>query len=148
MDIRPYEPRDRDACLAIFDSLTPAFLDTSARPHFEAWLDDPSGPFFVLEHDDVRVGCGGYTVDATEATLHWGMVRADCQGKGIGRFLLMYRVREIGRTGNVAMILAHSPAPSVGFFEKQGFRANGISIPSSLPGTPLTRLSKKLTVCP
>jgi N-acetylglutamate synthase-like GNAT family acetyltransferase len=137
MDIRPYEPGDRASCLSVFDSLTPSLLDATARPVFESWLDRPDNKYFVMEHEETVVGCGGYSLspDQSTATLRWGMIRADAQKMGLGRFLLMYRIREIGKAGTVGVVFAHPPRPSAGFFEKQGFRVNGVE------------LVKKLTVC-
>jgi len=140
MDVRPYAAHDRAACVAVFDSLTPALLDANVRPQFESWLENPSGPYFVMEHDGSIVGCGGYTLspDGATATLEWGMIRADTQKVGLGRFLLMYRIREIGGHGTVAIVLANPPHASAGFFEKQGFHRGNAD--------PETYI-KKLTVC-
>jgi N-acetylglutamate synthase-like GNAT family acetyltransferase len=140
MDIKPYQPRDRAACLDVFRSLTPALLEPSALPIFESWLDSAAGPYFVMEQEDSVVGCGGYSLspDRTIATLQWGMVRNSSQRMGLGRFLLMYRIREIGKEGTVGIVLAHPPKPSAGFFQKQGFRADGSD----------GALIRKLTVCP
>jgi GNAT superfamily N-acetyltransferase len=149
MDIRPYERRDRTSCLGVFNSLTPALLDSCALPPFEAWLDHAASPYFVMEHEETIVGCGGYSLspDKNAATLRWGMVRSSFQRMGFGRFLLLYRVREIGREGTVGVVLAHSPRPSVGFFEKQGFRANGVRTDACTPGVNAVELIKNLTVC-
>ena len=150
MDIRPYEPRDRASCLGVFASLTPGLLAPPALPLFEAWLDHPDGPYFVMDHDESVVGCGGYSLssDQSTATLRWGMIRDSSQKMGLGRLLLMYRIREIGRAGTVGLVLAHSPQPSAGFFEKQGFRVNGIATDAFAPGVAGIELIKKLTVCP
>jgi hypothetical protein len=56
--------------------------------------------------------------------------------------MLMYRIREIGRAGTVGVVFAHSPQPSAGFFEKQGFRVNGIATDAfalALPGSNWSR---------
>jgi GNAT superfamily N-acetyltransferase len=150
MDVRPYEPRDRSSCLEVFDSLTPELLDSCARPLFESWLDQAAGPYFVMEHEESVVGCGGYALspDQSTATLCWGMVRRSSQKVGLGRFLLMYRIREIGKEGKVGVVVAHSPRPSVGFFLKQGFRVNGTENEAHGQGIELIELVKKLTVCP
>jgi GNAT superfamily N-acetyltransferase len=150
MDIRQYEPRDRACCLRVFGSLTPAQLNAAALPLFEGWLDRADGPYFVMEHEESVVGCGGYSLspDQSIATLRWGMVLHSSQKMGLGRFLLMYRIREIGRKGTVGTVLAHSPRPSAGFFEKQGFRVNGIGKDAYAPGMDQIELIKKLTVCP
>jgi N-acetylglutamate synthase-like GNAT family acetyltransferase len=143
MDVRPYQPSDRPACLAVFHSLIPALLDPATLPLFEAWLEKPAGPYFVMEHEDSVVGCGGYSFspDETAATLQWGMVHRNSQKQGLGRFLLLYRIREIGKAGTASLVFAHPPRPSAGFFEKQGCRVNA-------PGPDRVELIKKLTVCP
>jgi N-acetylglutamate synthase-like GNAT family acetyltransferase len=133
----------------VFDSLPPTLLDASARVLFESWLDLAEGPYFVMEHEESVVGCGGYSFspDQSIATLRWGMIRDSSQKMGLGRFLLMYRIREIGKEGTVGVVFAHSPRPSAGFFEKQGFRMNGTSPDACAPGVIGIELIKKLTVC-
>jgi [ribosomal protein S18]-alanine N-acetyltransferase len=149
MDIRRYEPGDRASCLSVLDSLTPTLLDSTARPLFESWLDRNDGQYFVMEHNGTVVGCGGYSLslDQSTATLRWGMIGNSSQKMGLGRFLLMYRIREIGKTGTVGVVVAHSPRQSAGFFEKQGFRMNGIASDAYSPGVAGVELFKKLTVC-
>jgi GNAT superfamily N-acetyltransferase len=143
MDIRPYEPRDRAPCIEVFNSLTPTQLNRAALPELESWLDQPAGPFFVMEHDEAITGCGGYSFspDQTSATLQWGMVHRRSQRMGLGRYLLLYRIREIGRRGTAGIVLARSPQASASFYEKQGFRVNRIEIDR-------VELIMKLTVCP
>jgi GNAT superfamily N-acetyltransferase len=150
MDVRPYEPLDRVACLGVFDSLTPGLLDSATRPFFEAWLDEAVGGYFVMEHEESIVGCGGYSFspDRKIATLRWGMVRRSSQKMGLGRFLLMYRIREIGRAGTAGLVLAHTPRPSVVFYEKQGFRVNRTEKEERPPEFDCVEMIKKLTVCP
>jgi N-acetylglutamate synthase-like GNAT family acetyltransferase len=124
-------------------SLIPGLLDPAVLPPFEAWLEKPAGPYFVMEHEESVVGCGGYAFspDGTAAMLQWGMVHRNAQKMGLGRFLLLYRIREIGKAGTAGLVFAKAPRPSAGFFEKQGFRVNGIE-------KDLVELIKKLTVCP
>jgi N-acetylglutamate synthase-like GNAT family acetyltransferase len=128
----------------------PTLLTLSDLPLFESWLDRPAGPYFVMEHEESIVGCGGYSIshDQTTATLRWGLVRHNSQSMGLGRFLLMYRIREIGKAGPVGLVFAYSPQPSVGFFMKQGFRVNGIEKDASATGVDRIELIRKLTVCP
>jgi [ribosomal protein S18]-alanine N-acetyltransferase len=150
VDTRLCEPSDRVACLDVFDSLTPALLDSTARPLFESWLDSAVGMYFVMEHEKLIVGCGGFSFspDQNIATLRWGMIRSNYQKMGLGRFLLMYRIREIGRTDTASLVLAHPPRQSANFYEKQGFRVNGIEREGCTPGIDCVEMIKKLTVCP
>ena len=101
MDVRPYLPVDRDLCLAVFDSNTPDFFESHSRRDFEKFLDCPGGPYFVMEHDGAIIGCGGYSVEDEKAParLVWGMVRRDWRRQGLGRFLLLFRLREITKKG-------------------------------------------------
>jgi GNAT superfamily N-acetyltransferase len=129
MDIRSYQAADRDACLEIFDSN----FDNARRPEFERFLDSPGGPYFVMDHEGVIAGCGGYTGE----TLVWGMIRRDFQKLGLGRFLLMYRLRQLE---GVPMVRLEAPPSAVPFFGKQGFRIAG----ESLTGIAMV---KKMNVC-
>ena len=149
MDVKPYQNSDRAACLAVFESLTPAFIGSAARSYFEQWLDKSEGAYFVLEHEESIVGCGGYllSVDRTGAVLRWGMIRSDSRNLGLGRYLLMYRIREIGKEGTVDTVVADVPHPSVSFYEKQGFRVHEAPIDGFTPGGDWRRVVKRLTVC-
>src|SRR5260370_24387146 len=101
MDVRPYQSSDRDACLALFDSNVRRFFEALERGGFESFLDAPDCSYFVMEHEGAVLGCGGYAMaDEGSASLTWGMVRADSQGMGLGRYLLMFRLREIGKVAN------------------------------------------------
>jgi N-acetylglutamate synthase-like GNAT family acetyltransferase len=137
MDVRRYLPTDRIACLSIFDSNRAA-----GRAGFEKFLEAPEGPYFVMEHDGGIVGCGGYTVDAESrlATLVWGMIRRDSHGQGLGRFLLMFRLREIGKLGGIERVRLETSQPAAKFFEGQGFKIVG-------PVNEGVEMVKKLTVC-
>lgn len=142
MEIRPYTPADREACLQVFDSNVPRYFDPAERADFALFLDTPPCPYFAMEHEGAVVGCGGYGIepDGKAAALAWGMVRADLHGQGLGRFLLMYRLREIGKAGRVELVRLHTTPAACGFYEKLGFRVTAEAR--------LIAMTKKLTVCP
>jgi N-acetylglutamate synthase-like GNAT family acetyltransferase len=141
MDVRPYWPADREACLAIFDSVGSP-IGFQERASFERFLERPEGPYFVMEQDGAVMACGGFEIapEAGLATLVWGMVRRDVQKQGLGRFLLMYRLREIGKLGGVQQVRVEVLREVAGFFEGQGFKAAGVV-------GERVELVKKLTVC-
>jgi len=124
MDVRPYLPADSDACLAVFDSNTPDFFRSHERPHFEEFLERPNCSYFVMGQDGAIAGCGGYflTEDKALARLVWGMVRRDWHRQGLGRFLLLFRLREITKAGGVQMVRLETSQHSAPFFESQGFK--------------------------
>lgn len=122
MDIRPYTPADRDACLTLFDSNAPTLLPASGRPAYAAFLDADGRAYFVAEADGEIVGGGGFTMEGGCARLQWGIVHRKWQRQGLGRFLLFYRLREITRRAEVQMVSLQSPRLAAPFFVNQGFR--------------------------
>lgn len=141
MDIRPYSAQDKAACLAVFDSNVPPFFDPAERAAFEEFLEAMPHPYFVMEHEGLVAGCGGYAIesDPTLASLTWGMVRRDLHGNGLGRFLLMFRLREIGGNPQVNRVRLSTAPAVVPFFEKLGFRV--------VAADGLVEMVKKLAVC-
>ena len=136
MEIRPYTTADRDACLAIFDSMLP---QDAGRGDLAVRLD-AGDPFFVAEHDGRIIGCGGFSVSGHAARLEWGMVHRDWHRQGLGRFLLFYRMKAIGQAGAIEMVSADVPRACADFYLKQGFRETGGDATRVL-------LAKRLAVC-
>jgi N-acetylglutamate synthase-like GNAT family acetyltransferase len=143
MDIRPYSHLDLDPCLAVFDSNSPRYLDASARRDFEEFLDQQGCPYFVMEHDGAIVGCGGFSIEPQQALarLLWGMIRFDSHKLGLGRYLLLFRLREITKAGGVQTVHLDAPQQSATFYEKQGFKVIG-------SGMNRVQMVMKLVVCP
>jgi N-acetylglutamate synthase-like GNAT family acetyltransferase len=135
MDPRPYTQADQPHCLEI--------CDPTERKSFEDFLATNPANYFVLEHNQQILGAGGYVLsgNATQANLVWGMIRKDLRGQGLGRFLLMYRLREIGKTNTVQTVRVSTTQPTAPFFEKQGFKIASVN-------QDRVELIKKLTVCP
>src|SRR5579863_9346104 len=128
MDVRPYSPAEKAACLAVFDSNMPRFFDSAERGPFEVFLDAPFCSYFVMEHDGAIVGCGGYAVEqeGSLASLVWGMVRSDLHQRGLGRFLVMFRLKEITKASGAQIVRLGTSQHTAGFFERLGFKVAGI----------------------
>ncbi|MDZ4802513.1 MAG: GNAT family N-acetyltransferase [Bryobacteraceae bacterium] len=152
MEVRPYVPADRDSCLALFDSNTPGPFHPQEREVFETWLSGNPTNYVVLEHEGVVVACGGYALPAagsTDARLTWGMVGRQWQGQGLGRFLLMYRLRELGKTAAIVQTVTVETTPeSAPFFASQGFRTVHVTKDGPGPGLDKTEMVRKISVCP
>ena len=119
MEIRSYAPADAAACLAVFDSYAPEPADHAA---FAAFLAAPVGAYLVMEHEGRIVACGGFTVAPPEARLTWGMVHRAAARQGLGRFLLLYRLKEIGKSAGVVFAGVSAPPALAGFYARQGFK--------------------------
>jgi ribosomal protein S18 acetylase RimI-like enzyme len=150
MDVRAYSPADRPACLAVFDSNTPQFFDPAERRDFETFLDAVDCSYFVMEHDGAIAGCGGYAIaeDTSLASLVWGMVRGDLHKLGFGRFLLLFRLREITKAGGVQLVRLSTSQHAAPFFQKQGFKVTSIRKDGYASGMDRVEMVMKLSVCP
>ena len=143
MDTRLYQDTDREACLAVFDTNLPDYFAAHERDKFSAFLQALPGPYFVMEHNDAVVACGGYALSSPlSARLTWGIVRREFHRQGLGRFLLLYRLRSLTRDHPaVEMVGLATTAQAAPFFESQGFRRAGTNADN------LIELIKRLTVC-
>lgn len=146
MTIRPYQPGDRAACLALFDSNVPEDFRPEERPEFEGFLDELPGPYLVVEDAGVIVGAGGYAREpgTRTATMCWGMVTRDRQGEGVGRVLLLERLARVRRDPDVAMVALHTSHRVRGFYERLGFSAERVVEDGLAPG--LHRVDMRLLV--
>ena len=142
METRPYTAADESACLSVFDSNVPDFFAAAERSEFEDCLRDPKCTYVVMEHAGELVGCGGYYVlpDRASARLAWGMVRRAFHKQGLGRFLLMYRMKEVTRLAPVQTVSLTTTPLAAGFFASQGFQA--VSVVGDR-----TEMIRKLAVC-
>ena len=144
MEVRAYSPNDRAACLGLFDSNRPHYFTDEERGQFEAFLAAPSGSYYVLENDGDLLGCGGFVSESEVGLvkLIWGLVRHDLHRRGLGKFLLFYRLREIGKLAGMTMVRVETAQQTVGFFEKAG----GFRVVTQGPDGRVTMV-KKLAVC-
>ena len=137
MDIRPYRDSDAAGCLAVFDS---NFDVVEQRHDFEAFLQSPTSACVVIEHQGDIIACGGYEVQGSAARLYWGMVRRDMQRQGLGRYLLLYQLKEIGNLPGIQFVHTIVPLPLARFYEKNGLKLQR-------EGDGLAELRMKLQVC-
>jgi GNAT superfamily N-acetyltransferase len=149
MNVRPYLAADRDACLGVFDSNTPDYFKLHERRQFEDFLEAPDSFYFVMEQEGAIAGCGGYfiTEDKARARLVWGMVRRDCHRQGLGRFLRLFRLREITKRGDVQMVSLETSQHSAPFFGSQGLKVVSVAKDGYAAGLDRVEMTMKLTVC-
>ena len=137
MDIvRPYEPRDRDACLDLFDSNVPVFFDLSVRAGFAEFLDAMRWPYQVIVRDDRIVACGGHAVEAdgTTAAQCWGMVDGRLHGGGLGRRLTEARIASARAVGGITAVRLDTSQHTEGFYRRFGFRVEAVTPDGFAPG--------------
>ncbi|HYC99025.1 GNAT family N-acetyltransferase [Brevundimonas sp.] len=137
MDVaRPYETRDREACLALFDGNCPRFFDASERAGYEAFLDGRDGPYQVIERDGRIVACGGHTMesDGRTVSLCWGMVEAGLHGAGLGTGLTRARLASARAAPGARTVRLETSQHTRGFYERFGFEAVRVRPDGFAPG--------------
>ncbi|MCC6538794.1 MAG: GNAT family N-acetyltransferase [Bryobacterales bacterium] len=151
MDIRLYQPTDREACFAMFDSNLPEYFAPAERDQLGVFLDNlPRGEYYVAEHEGAVIGSGGISLqdDGRPPRLSWGMVHRAWHKNGVGRLLLLYRLRQLSRLEPNAEFVAMNTTPiAQGFFEKLGFRATEVIPDGYGPGLDRVEMIKRLAVC-
>lgn len=149
---RDYQPGDKAACMALFDSNVPRYFDPSERPLFVDFLAAPPGRYFVLEHDGAVVGCGGYAHDSPDAdgtrpaTFSWGMVDNARHKMGLGQELAERRLAAIRAQANVDVVRLSTTPQITAFFARFGFVAGQIEKDGFAPGMDKVRMA--LTLAP
>jgi GNAT superfamily N-acetyltransferase len=136
--IRRYHPCDKSACLAIFDSNCPKYLDPSERADFEGFLNNealPSG-YLVLEKAGGIIACGGISLN-TETNVGWfcwGLVDRSFHKQGFGRQLTQARIDHAKTSFGIERLLLDTSQLTVGFYEKFGFRTVKVTKDGYGPG--------------
>ncbi len=126
--IRPYDPADKPALLALFDENTPPYFALHERDVFSGFLDEPQGEYLVVLRDQTIVACGGYWIvpGAPFAALSWLIVARQSQRQGYGRLLVETCLRDLRALERVEQVILETSQYSTSFFEKFGFSISGI----------------------
>lgn len=143
--IRSYHIGDKQDCLDIFDSSVPDFFDASERVLLSEFLDNPVGPYFVIEKDGTAIGSGGYRKeDRGQARFTWGMVHRDHHGEGLGRMMAEHRIGEIEKSGDFVELELFTTPKVAPFFEKFGFSVQKTIPDGFAPGMDQVQMIKRL----
>lgn len=150
LEIRPYQSADRDSCLALFDANLPGgYFAPHEREDYIDFLDGLDSPYFVMEHDGAVIGAGGFHIEENGAiaSFCWGQISPAFHRRGLGRLLVMYRLREIAKLPGISMVRLDTSQHTAAFFEKQGFHVVAIKKDGYAPGLDRVEMSKRLEVC-
>ncbi len=140
INIRPYTPADKPACMACFESNVPKWFTVEEIAEYSNFLDNygankmlkPNGistRFYVLELNGEIIGAGGFgdRFDTLTITLAWGHIHKDYHKKGFGKKLLEFRLNTIKALHPGHSVYIDTTQHSVGFYEKYGFKTTLIT---------------------
>jgi N-acetylglutamate synthase-like GNAT family acetyltransferase len=124
MPIRPFTLTDTPACVALMQSNSPEFFSADECADFESTLqnEDMDG-FYVLEEKGTVIACAGMWIQLEEdfASLYWVMVRRDLHGKGVGKIIVDYLLRDTRKHGDKIVVGLDTTENITGFYKKFGF---------------------------
>ena len=124
VSIRPFQPTDAEACIAVIRSNMPAYFSESDVEDFRSFLTELPGEYFVVEHADAVVACGGWADnDDDTCALTWGAVEAGLHRRGIGNALMKHRLGRIAEASERSILRIETTPEVAPFFERHGFRA-------------------------
>lgn len=136
MTDRSYDARDRDACLALFDSNAPTYFMAGERADFAAWLErmDPAS-YRVIERGGRVAACGGVAMepDGATASLCWGMVDGALHRQGLGRALTQARI-DAARALGATAVRCDTSQKTTAFYERFGFVVTAVQMDGYGPG--------------
>jgi GNAT superfamily N-acetyltransferase len=136
-NIRQYQTADRDRCRALWAELTEYHREIYDDPtiggenpglEFDEHLKK-AGPerIWVATDQDKIVGFTSLIINGEEAEIEPVIVCRDCRGKGLGRQLVDYVVKQAQQVG--VLCLSVKPVTrnraALAFFHRTGFRTLG-----------------------
>jgi predicted RNase H-like nuclease/N-acetylglutamate synthase-like GNAT family acetyltransferase len=139
VSLRPYEPADREPCLAVLRSNVPEFAAPHEEEDFARFLDRFAGwgaTYEVVLRDGEVVACGGLGYDAAkrEAAFCWGLVRRDLHRQGIGTRLALTRLAQLVDREDLDRVGLDTSQRTAPFFARFGFRDDKVTPDGYAPG--------------
>lgn len=121
--IRKYKSEDQVQVIALFRQNAPAYFSLDEEPDLIKYLNEEIEEYFVLEHNEEIIGCGGINFNLTEhkGIISWDIVSNKHHGKGIGSKLLKHRLDLLKQHKGVKTIIVRTSQHVFPFYEKHGF---------------------------
>ena len=120
VNFRSYSPKDKEACLAIFDANCPEFFAPNERSDYTEFLGSIPADYEVCLSGDSIVGALGLTgEDPKYKSINWILISPDSQGLGIGS-IFMNRAINLSRVAKLEHIKIAASHLSAPFFAKYG----------------------------
>ncbi|MCC4615915.1 GNAT family N-acetyltransferase [Xanthomonas campestris pv. asclepiadis] len=149
--IRPFQPLDFDACMALFDANVPAFFSAGERVDFAGFLIQyaTAWHYQLLERDNQIAGCAGYAIsaDGITASLCWGMVHPGLHRRGVGTQLLLARLDALRRMPDVRRVVLDTSQHTQQFYARFGFVVQQVTEDGYAPGLERWDMALDLQSC-
>ena len=145
--IRRYKTEDKNELIELIRLNTPQYFDPSEETDLSNYLDNELETYFVIEADHQIVGCGGinYEANATIGIISWDIIHPNYQGKGIGKKLLLHRIKVLKDNHQIKYIRVRTSQHTDKFYDKCGFKLEFITKDYWAKGFDLYQMNIDLT---
>jgi len=128
LSFRRFAPGDLPQCLEIYRLNEPGRFPEGVLEQYERVLSRQISYFLVAEKDGQILATGGmaYFLRRHTATLCFGLVHPEHQGRGIGTALLLARLALLNPKRRAYRVLIFAVDKSFGFYLRCGFATHGL----------------------
>lgn len=123
MQVRPYQPSDEGAVLALLRLNIPHFFAEAEADDFKKYLASEREDYFVMEQNEQIIGAGGinYFPTYNKARISWDFFHPDFHGKGFGSQLLQHRIEHVKNLKQYSLLEVRTSQLVYKFYQKNGF---------------------------
>lgn len=141
--VREFQPEDLEACVEIYRSNEPDYLDPAGLKAFVEFLAIGTSYYLVIEYDGDVIACGGLELvgDSDTAHLVHGMVHREYHRRGFGTTLLAARIALLETEDRPLELWLQTTRFSAPFYGRYGFALHAVS-----PGATKDRASVWLSI--
>lgn len=146
MIIRKYALFDRARIIELLHLNTPEYFSPDEEDDLIYYLDNFADNYFVVEDDDVIVGCGGFNLseDGETGKISWDIFDPQSQGKGFGGALTKFRIQRMKDIDGIKVISVRTSQLVYPFYEKFGLKLREIVKDYWAKGFDLYRLDEDI----
>lgn len=130
LDIRPYCTQDKEALKLVFQANTPLYFDKEEALDYVNYLQYELESYYVLVLDKQVIGAGGinYFPESQSARLSWDLLLPEHHGRGYGKALTLYRIKEVRQRRDVNQLIVRTSQLAYKFYQKMGFELEHVEV--------------------
>lgn len=124
MIIRKHTNSDRTRIIELLRLNTPEYFSPTEEEDLIDYLDNHADNYFVVEDNNIIVGCGGFNLseDGEIGKISWDIFDPNSQGLGFGGALTKFRIQKIKEIDGVRTISVRTSQLVYPFYEKFGLK--------------------------
>lgn len=148
MIIRKHIDSDRKRIMELLKLNTPKYFSPEEEEDLIDYLDNHADNYYIIEDDNVIVGCGGFNLseDGETGKISWDIFDPQRQGKGYGSALTKFRIQRIKEIEGVKIVSVRTSQLVYPFYEKFGLELREVVRDYWAEGFDLYRLDSDINL--